>query len=147
MSSYGDFLLEELSDSEYAKHFFNAVVSDFMETGFFPAFLEATDLLIKAQKDKDLELVREVYYVRGSAYFYTKEFDKAKENFECATKVESDVESDDSEAQLMISVIAHYTRKPEDAKALLIDYWGLHNVAPRVVHQPPQELRREPVEV
>ena len=143
MSDYGDFLLEELSDSDYARHFFNAVINDFMETGFFPAFLESTDLLIKAQKDKDVELVREVYLYRGSAFFYLKEFDKAKQNFERATEDESD----DSEAQLMIYVTSHYKNKPQDSPAILIDHLGMHSIAPTIVNKLPQELRREPTRV
>ena len=54
MRTYDDWLVglkERLSDPKYARTFFDAVVSDFIETRFFPAFLESTDLLINAQKN------------------------------------------------------------------------------------------------
>ena len=149
MSTYSDFLREELSNSssDYARHFFDAAFNDFMKTGFFPAFLEATNLLIETRTDEDPELVREVYYCRGAVYFYIKNYEKAKADFESATQVESNTQPDDSEIELMMQVIAHYQGKPNDAKALLIDYWGSHSIAPFVTENPPTELVRKPITV
>ena len=43
MSTYSDFLREQLSNSSsnYARHFFDAAFNDFMKTGFFPGVLRS----------------------------------------------------------------------------------------------------------
>ena len=77
-----------------------------------------TDLIIQARSHEDPELVREVYLLRGIVYFYQAEFDKAKENFQKATKYNED----DLEAKAMIELSDVYGAKsPEDMK-LLLDY-------------------------
>lgn len=136
MSDYNSLILESLSDSEYATHFFNAVRNDFIETGFLPALLESTDLIIQARKHEDPDLVREVYLLRGIVYFYQAEFDKAKENFQKATEFNED----DLEAKAMIELSDVYGAKsPEDMK-LLLDYIGIASISPSITTKPRQHL-------
>ena len=136
MSDYNSLILESLSDSEYATHFFNAVRNDFIETGFLPALLESTDLIIQARKHEDPDLVREVYLLRGIVYFYQAEFDKAKENFQKATEYNED----DLEAKAMIELSDVYEAKSAEDMKLLLDYIGIASISPSITTKPHQHL-------
>ena len=140
MRTYDDWLVglkERLSDPNYARIFFDAVVSDFIETRFFPAFLESTDLLINAQKNIDTELVREVYLVLGTIYFYLKDYDKAKQNFNSATECNPK----DKEAKLMADLTLLYENKAENENGILTDYIGLSSAIGGIIDKPYEELR------
>ncbi|MDE0297148.1 MAG: tetratricopeptide repeat protein [Candidatus Poribacteria bacterium] len=136
MSDYNSLILESLSDSEYTNHFFNAVRKDFIDTGFLPALLESTDLIIQARKHKDPDLVREVYLLRGIVYFYQAEFDKAKENFQKATEYNKD----DLEAKVMMELSDVYEAKSAEDIKLLLDYIGIASISPSVTTKPHRHL-------
>ena len=136
MSDYGNLILESLSDSDYAKHFFNAVRSDFIETRFLPAFLESTDLIIKAREQEDPDLVREVYLLRGIVYFYQVDFDKAKQNFEKATQYRKN----DREAKAMIDLTLAYQEKSDEDTQMFLDYIGIASISPSILTKPSLHL-------
>lgn len=138
--NYDDWLLglkERLSNSNYAKTFFDATVSNFIETRFLPAFIESTDLIIAAQKGLDVDLVRNVHLVRGMVYFVRKDYNNARKNFVLATEADPN----DKQAQMMIEVTSLYMELPINEIKVLTDLMGFYSIAASIIEEPPQELR------
>ena len=135
MTDNSHWLLDSLNDTQYAKQFFDTAYSDLLQTRFLPAFVKSTDLIIEAQRDLDIDLVREVYATRGLVYLYLKQFDNAKQDFDCATQYQPD-----QEVKAFQNLIEAYQELPEGADTLLIRNIGLSSIAAGIMQQPLAEL-------